>query len=73
MTLKERQEIELYLGITDNEDRTYKNKCIAEFERMAEKYAGDERVEFCLIEDLGVWIEYTEIVERGELVVAFIN
>ena len=68
-----KKDIEHYLGITDNEDRAYKNKCIAEFKQFQKKYTDNDKVETCLIGDLGIYIPYSEIIEQGELVAVFIE
>ena len=68
-----RQEIEHYLGITDNEDRDYKNRAVEDYKTLFEKYKNDSRdIEYGLIEDMGVYLSYTEIIEKSKMVCAFI-
>lgn len=71
--LKNRDEIEHYLGITDNEDMEYKNRAVEDYTFLFEKYKDDTRdIEYGLIEDMGLYLPYTEIIEKSKLVCAFI-
>lgn len=63
-----RKQIEDYLGITDNEDFDYKNKVIAEYKTMKQRYP---KYENALIEDLGVYIPYSRIIATGEYIAVF--
>lgn len=66
----DREKIEHYLGITDNTDTKYKDKVIAEYEEMKQRYPN---CEYALTEDLGIYIPYTEIVATGKYISVFIK
>ena len=70
-TINFRNEIEHYLGITDNEDKAYKNECVGEFIRLQKKYYNNHKAESCLISDLGIYIPYSKILEQGKLIAVF--
>ena len=63
-----RNELEDYLGITDNENRSYKNAVIADYRNIKKLYPN---CEYALTEDLGLYIEYDEIVASGKYITAF--
>lgn len=68
-----RKEAEQYLGISDNENKAYKDICVSELKRLQMKYAGIKNVAFWLIDDLGIYVKPTKIIEQGEFVAAVIE
>ncbi|MBQ7348582.1 MAG: hypothetical protein IJW47_01165 [Clostridia bacterium] len=65
-----RKYIENYLGITDNENKDYKKKVVAEYNAFKKKYPN---LGLALTEDLGLYVPYSRIVETGAYITAFEN